>query len=79
MKEDIAARVRRFLTMHVRRDRFEDATDVFTGGFVNSLFALQLVLFVEREFGLSVDNADLTLANFNSIDSITKYVLSKTC
>jgi methoxymalonate biosynthesis acyl carrier protein len=55
-----------------------DGENLFAAGFVNSLFAMQLVTFVERSFGIEVGNEDLELTHFSSVDSITEFVVGKT-
>jgi acyl carrier protein len=52
--------------------------DIFALGFGNSLFAMQLVDFVEREFGVGLDESDLDIDNFRSIDAIARLVAGKT-
>jgi acyl carrier protein len=54
-----------------------DDDDIFRLGLVDSLFALQLVLFVEQEFGLRVEGEELDLDNFCSIDAISSFVSRK--
>jgi methoxymalonate biosynthesis acyl carrier protein len=54
-----------------------DDTDIFKSGFVNSLFAAQLVLFVEKQYELTVDSEDMEVANFSSVTAIADYVLRK--
>ncbi len=56
---------------------FSDSDNIFELGFVNSLFAMKLVSYVENNFNISVGNADLRLDNFNSIDNIVKFINSK--
>jgi methoxymalonate biosynthesis acyl carrier protein len=51
-----------------------DDEDMFALGVVNSLFAMQLVLFVEKEFQISVENEDLDFENFQSINAIAHLV-----
>lgn len=51
-----------------------DDDDVFSLGLVDSLFALQLVLFVERQFDLQVEGDDLNLDNFCTINAICAFV-----
>lgn len=46
-------------------------------GFINSLFAMQLVLFVEKEFNVSVENDELDVHNFRSVLAITDLVQRK--
>lgn len=52
----------------------QDDTDIFATGFVNSLMAMQLVMFVEKEFHLKIDDEDLDLKNFNSINAISSLI-----
>jgi len=52
--------------------------DIFSQGFVNSLFAMQLVLFVEKEFGIVVEDDDLEMENFRSLSAIVNLVERKT-
>lgn len=59
--------IRAFVARHIRNVQIGDDDDVFAAGFVNSLFALQLVTFLEREFKVAIDSADLELANFVTI------------
>jgi acyl carrier protein len=47
---------------------------MFVLGVVNSLFAMQLVMFVEKEFQITVENEDLDFANFQSISAIAHLV-----
>jgi methoxymalonate biosynthesis acyl carrier protein len=44
---------------------------------VNSLFAVQLVAFVENSLGVKVEDIDLDLANFNSVNAICGFVKQK--
>lgn len=51
--------------------------DIFALGFVNSMFAMQLVLFVEQEFNISVENEDLDFENFKTINAIANFIERK--
>ncbi len=70
-------KVRSFITRSVRARELGDEDDIFALGLVNSMFAMQLVLFVEREFQVSVENADLDIANFRSVSAICELVRRK--
>jgi len=49
-------------------------TDLFKGGFVNSLFALEMVVYLEKAFGVRIRNSDITQENFRTISSIAGVV-----
>ena len=76
--EDTKARIRAFLSRYMRSHEFSDGEDIFALGFVNSLFAMQLVMFVEREFNIKVESEDLELDNFRSVEAISGLVERKT-
>jgi methoxymalonate biosynthesis acyl carrier protein len=75
---DTRQRVRDFLGLRLEGQLPDDSEDMFAGGYVNSLFAMQLVRFVRDEFVIDLGPRDMDLANFRSIDDITALVDSKT-
>lgn len=76
--ENIKESTRNFLAKNFKNYDLKDDEDIFSLGFVNSLFAMQLVMFIEKEFKVTVDNEDLDLKNFKSINSIAELVERKT-
>ena len=70
-------RIRSFLSQHIRERSFQDDDDLFGNGYLNSLFAMELVLFVEREFAVAVGNTDLDPDNFRSVNAIAGFVERK--
>lgn len=75
--QDIKTRTKDFLFRFVRKRNLADSDDFFASGMVNSLFAMQLVLFVEKEFGIKVQSEDLDLKNFRTVDAISGFVEKK--
>lgn len=76
-RAEIAGVVREFLIAGLHQPIADDQ-DIFATGLVNSLFAAQLVMFVEERFAITVDNEDLELTNFCSVDAITRFVAEHT-
>ena len=70
-------KVRGFLSKYFRKRELQNDEDMFSLGFVNSLFAMQLVMFLEKEFSIRIETKDLDLANFRTIDNIVKLIESK--
>lgn len=68
------ALIREFLSRFFRNHELGDDEDIFALGFVNSLLAIQLVSFVEKTFGLTVEDDDLDLDNFRTVGSIDRLV-----
>ena len=54
-----------------------DEDDVFELGLVDSLFAIQLVTFVEKEFSIVAEREDLDIRNFCSIAALVAFVETK--
>lgn len=77
MENTIQAKTRTFLQKYFQTLELMDDQDIFALGFVNSLFAMQLVLFVEKEFGLHIEDEDLDIDNFRSLNAIAALVERK--
>ena len=73
---NVRHRIRQYFSRTVAA-KVGDADDIFALGVVDSLFAIQLVQFVEKEFLISAERADLDIKNFCSIDALTNFVLRK--
>jgi acyl carrier protein len=73
----VRGRIREFLEPHFGDHDLRDDDDIFRLGYVNSLFAMQLVAFVQQEFGFQVEPDDLDMANFQSIDALTRLTETK--
>lgn len=78
MENTIQTKIRDFLGKFFQNLELEDDQDIFALGFVNSLFAMQLVLFIEKEFDLKVEDEDLDIDNFRSIRAMTALIQRKT-
>jgi methoxymalonate biosynthesis acyl carrier protein len=74
---DILESLRRFLLRGTHLSRINDDEPIFSMGRVNSIFAVQLVLFVEQHFGLEVADEDLDMANFGSLNALCAFVQRK--
>lgn len=70
MKEEIL----NFLNQFINVNEIEHHTNFIEEGMVNSLFAMQLILFLEEKFGIQIPNEDIKQDNFCSIDSIMHYL-----
>ncbi len=56
---------------------FSDEDSFLGTGIIDSLGVLQLVSFVETEFGFKVTDADLVPENFDSVARVAQYIESK--
>lgn len=72
------SKIKNFLAQYFGDRELQDDENIFTLGFVNSMFAMQLVLFIEKEFGIAIENEDLDLENFRSINAMVHLLERKT-
>jgi methoxymalonate biosynthesis acyl carrier protein len=70
-------KIKQFLTRFFRKHELGDDEDIFLSGFVNSLFAMQLVMFIEKDFSIKIDNKDMDIENFRTINKICDLVERK--
>jgi methoxymalonate biosynthesis acyl carrier protein len=71
-------KIKEFLSRFFKSHDLQPDEDIFALGFVNSLLAMQLVAFVEKEFGITIGDEDLDLDNFRSVRAIANLVARKT-
>lgn len=71
-------KIKKFLSQFFGNHDLQDDEDIFALGFVNSMFAMQLVLFIEKDFEIAIENEDLEFANFRSINSMVSLLERKT-
>lgn len=73
MNENIE-KIRQYLGKSKNVDNLKNEDDLFKCGFVDSLFAFQLVIFLEKEFKIKIKNKDITEDNFRSVEKIAATV-----
>ncbi|MEV6164508.1 acyl carrier protein [Streptomyces sp. NPDC052052] len=78
MSDDIRTPIREFISAKFPQISLADEEDIFALGFVNSLFAMELVMFVEKTFGVRVPNEELRLDNFRTLNAMAELVRSMT-
>jgi methoxymalonate biosynthesis acyl carrier protein len=74
---DVKETLRHFVTRSINFPDLADDDDLFESGLVNSLFAIQLMTFIEKTFGVEVEADDLDIRNFRSLNAATSFVLKK--
>lgn len=49
-------------------------TDLFNGGYVNSLFALEMVVFLEKTFDVKIPRKEMNKQNFTTVGAMAALV-----
>lgn len=70
-------KIKEFLSKLTRNHDLKEDEDIFALGFINSLAALQLVQFLEKEFGIAIEDEDLDLDNFRTLNSMDELLERK--
>ncbi len=80
MSNEIRKHVREFVTRNfylADPDAFDDGASLIREGILDSTGVLELVTFVEDEYGISVPDDDMIPANFDSVDALVAFVTRK--
>ncbi|NOQ25394.1 MAG: acyl carrier protein [Bacteroidales bacterium] len=71
-------KIREFITQNLmvfEKDvTFTDQDNIFEMGFVNSLFAMKLLNYLESEFKVEIEEHDMDIQNFSSVVNITALI-----
>lgn len=69
--------IRSFILSSIPVGSLDDDANLFESGIVNSLFAVQLMTFIEKTFAIEMGRDDLEIENFKSVNATTAFVLQK--
>jgi acyl carrier protein len=77
----IAVEIEQFIVETIAAGRGVEAVphdgDLLTEGMIDSLGITELITFLESKYAIHVDDDDIDVENFRSIDSIVAFVESK--
>jgi len=76
-EKGIKETVKRFILSSISIAKLDDDDNLFESGIVNSLFAVQLMTFIEKTFAIEVGTDDLDIENFKSLNAMTAFVAQK--
>ena len=76
---DIDTEIRSFLTEHFLADRSETLKDEtpLLGNVIDSTGVIELVVFIQERFTISIDDEDVTTDNLGSIKNVVAFVEKK--
>lgn len=77
LQSEIKVDVKTFLSRHAKGVDLKDGDDIFAMGLVNSMFAMQLVEFIESRFRIQIGPEDLAMDNFRTLNAIAHLVERK--
>ena len=71
---DTRQRIFQFFVDKNKAEGLDYDTELLSSRHINSLFALQIVMFVEKEFGIKLGRKEISTENFHSINAIAALV-----
>jgi acyl carrier protein len=74
MTDTTRTQLREFVERRFPGIELTNDLDIFSLGFANSLFSMELVLFIEQLVQTQVPSEELSLDNFRTIDAMTELV-----
>ncbi len=77
MKENVAAFILNQFLPGVSPDELTDTTPLITGGILDSLATLQLVTFLEEQYGIKIEAHEADVDHLNTLSDIAELVHSK--
>jgi acyl carrier protein len=77
----IVERIRQYVVenyLYMRQDvQLLDDDPLLARGIIDSMGVMELIVFLEEEFGVAVGDADITEDNLGSLTAIARYVAAK--
>jgi len=78
----VVERTRAYITenfLYMRRDfRLDDNDSLLGSGIIDSMGVMEVIAFIDSEFGVDVSDEDVTEENLGSIRAICGYVMART-
>lgn len=74
---EIKVKVKEFIYKLNKNSPLDEDDNLFQTGIVNSLFAIQLIMFIEKTFNIKISASEINPDNFFSINKITEFIEEK--
>lgn len=77
---DIKEQVRSFITSNfyvTDPTKLEDSASLLDSGIIDSTGVLEVILFIEKSFGIKVEDSEMLPDNLDSIERIANFVAGK--
>ncbi len=74
MADNTTGEIIAFIKGRFPQAEIDETVDIFSLGYINSLFAMELVMFVEKTYGFTIPTDELRIDNFRTAASISALV-----
>lgn len=73
----LGTRLASFIRQSLNKPELADGDNIYEVGGASSMFAMELVLYIEQQLGIELADSDLERENFDSIETMTALVERK--
>lgn len=73
----VLEKIASFIASSAGVDELDYDLKIFEEGLLNSLFAIELMTFIEKEFSIKIRIDDLDMNNFESVNVIADFIKKK--
>jgi acyl carrier protein len=74
MNDTVSTEISDFITGRFPQAQITGAQDIFSLGYINSLFAMELVMYLEKTFGITIPTDEMVIDNFRTVTAMTGLV-----
>lgn len=74
---EVKERIKSGFSRSLANIEIKDDQDIFELGLVHSLFAMYLILFIEKEFGVELDDDEIDMEKLRTVNDIKTLVYLK--
>jgi acyl carrier protein len=74
MNDIVSTEISDFITGRFPQARISESEDIFSLGYINSLFAMELVMYLEKTFGITIPNEEMVIDSFRTVTAMTGLV-----
>lgn len=74
---EIKNKVKNYLQSSFRLGTINDSSNIFESGIVNSLFYIQLIVFIEKTFDVQLEEGEFDIHKLQSVNAISELLYNK--
>lgn len=71
---ETVSKVRNYIDPHLNNSDISNDDDFYTTGAVNSLLAMQILMYLEKEFAIKFGTEDLVITKMNTVNKLAALV-----
>ena len=70
----IKAKIKDYLMRSIKNYEIQDDDNIFELGIVHSLFTIQLIMFIEKNFGIELEDEELDIESIRTINKMVDLI-----